>query len=102
MHCEPDWWFWYENCFQCLGIESTSMASDSDIGTPILALKNHERPKKVIKANEGQKSPKFQKPVILSIFNAKQSINANVLLENVDFYLKDYTISQVIPGNYNT
>ena len=40
-HYEPDWWFWYENCFQCLGIESTSIASDSDIGTLILALKNH-------------------------------------------------------------
>ena len=65
------------------------MASDSDIGTPILALKNHERPKKVIKAREGQKSPKFPKPVILSIFNAKQSINANLLLENVDFYVKE-------------
>ena len=33
-----------------------------------------------MKAGEGQKSPKFQKPVILSIFNGKQSINANVLL----------------------
>ena len=41
-----------------------------------------------MKASEGQKSPKFQKPVILSIFNSKQSINANVLLENVDFYVK--------------
>jgi hypothetical protein len=41
-----------------------------------------------MKAIEGQKSPKFQKPVILSIFNAKQSINANVLLENVDFCAK--------------
>ena len=39
-----------------------------------------------MKASEGQKSPKFQKPVILSIFNAKQSTNANVLLKNVDFY----------------
>ena len=54
------------------------MASDSDIGTPILALKNHERPKKVIKANDGQrrpakakKSPKFQKPVILSNIQCK-------------------------------
>ena len=36
-----------------------------------------------MKASEGQK------PVILSIFNAKQSINANVLLENVDFYVKE-------------
>ena len=42
-----------------------------------------------MKASVGQKSPKFQKPVILSIFNAKQSINANVLLENVDFYVKE-------------
>ena len=42
-----------------------------------------------MKASEGQKSVKFQKPVILSIFNAKQSINANVLLENVDFYAKE-------------
>ena len=41
-----------------------------------------------MKASEGQKSQKFQKPVILSIFNAKQSDNANVLLENVDFYVK--------------
>ena len=30
-----------------------------------------------MKASEGQKSPKFQKPVILSIFNAKQSISVN-------------------------
>ena len=42
-----------------------------------------------MKASEGPKSQKFQKPVILSIFNAKQSINANVLLENVDFYVKE-------------
>ena len=42
-----------------------------------------------MKASEGQKSSKFQKPVILSIFYAKQSINANVLLENVDFYEKE-------------
>ena len=42
-----------------------------------------------MKANEGQKSPKYQKPVVLSIFNANQSINANVLLENVDFYVKE-------------
>ena len=42
-----------------------------------------------MKASEGQKSPKFPKPVILSIFNAKQLINANVLLENVDFYIKE-------------
>ena len=66
------------------------MASDSDIGTPILALKNHERQKKVIKANEGQRRPKKSKiPKKISIFNAKQSINANVLLENVDFYVKE-------------
>ena len=42
-----------------------------------------------MKASEGQKSPKFKKPVISSIFNAKQSINANVLFENVDFYAKE-------------
>ena len=42
-----------------------------------------------MRASEGQKIPKFQKPVILSIVNAKQSINANVLLENVDFYAKE-------------
>ena len=42
-----------------------------------------------MKASEGQKSPKFPKPVILSIFNAKQLFNANVLLENVDFYVKE-------------
>ena len=42
-----------------------------------------------IKASEGQKSPKFQKPVILSILKAKQSDNANVLLENVDFCVKE-------------
>ena len=61
LHCELDWWFWYENCFQCLCIESRSMASDSEIGTPILALKNHEMPKKVIKANVGQRRPKKSK-----------------------------------------
>ena len=44
-----------------------------------------------MKASKGQKSPKFQKPVIFKIsrFNAKQSINANVLLESVDFYGKE-------------
>ena len=49
-----------------------------------------------MKASEGQKSQKFQKPITLSIFNAKQSNNGNVLLENVDFYVKEkfqfYTI----------
>jgi hypothetical protein len=51
------------------------MTSDSDIGTPILALKNHERPKKAIKANVGQRRPKkskIPKAVILLKFNAKQ------------------------------
>ena len=42
-----------------------------------------------MKASEGQKSPKFQKPVILSTFNAKQSTNGNVLLENIDSYVKE-------------
>jgi hypothetical protein len=42
-----------------------------------------------MKACKGQKSPKFQKPVILSMFNAKQSINGNVLFKNVDFYAKE-------------
>ena len=42
-----------------------------------------------MKASEDHKSPKFQKPVISSIFNAKQSINAIVLLENVYFYVKE-------------
>ena len=42
-----------------------------------------------MKVSEGQKRPKLQKPVILSIFNAKQSLNANVLLENVDFYVNE-------------
>ena len=55
-----------------------------------------------MKASEGQKSPKFQKPLILSIFNAKQSINGNALLENVDFYVKEkfqfYTMIMHILG----
>ena len=39
------------------------MASDSDIGAQILALKNHERSKEVIKGNEGQRRPKkFKTP----------------------------------------
>ena len=42
-----------------------------------------------MKASEDQKSPKFQKSVISSIFNANQSINANVLLKNIDFYVKE-------------
>ena len=42
-----------------------------------------------MKASEGQKSPKFQKLAILSICNTKQSINANVLLENVNSYAKE-------------
>ena len=46
-----------------------------------------------MKASEGQKSSKYQKPIILSIFNAKQSINANALLENVDFYVCKRKIS---------
>ena len=52
-------------------------------------MKGQKRSQRPMKASEGQKSPKYQKPVILSIFNAKQSINANVLLENVDFYVKE-------------
>ena len=42
-----------------------------------------------MKASEGQKSSKLHKPVILSLFNAKQTTNANVLLKNVDFYVKE-------------
>ena len=59
---------------------------------PVFALKIYprpQRPKRPMKASKGQISPKVQKPVILPIFNAKQSINANVLLENVDFYVKE-------------
>ena len=52
-------------------------------------MKGQKKSKRPMKASKGQKSPKFQNPVISSIFNAKQSINANVLLENVDFYVKE-------------
>ena len=68
------------------------MASDSDIGTPILSLKNHERPKKVTKANEGQRRPKKSKiPKTCNFINIQcKTINyANALLENVDFYVKE-------------
>ena len=73
-----DWWFWYENWYQCLSIEIKSITSDSDIGPPILALKYHLRPKKAIKAKEGQRKLKKSK-TCNSIINQYSRLNNQLM-----------------------
>ena len=53
---------------------------------PVFALKNNprpQRPKRSMKANKGQQSPKLQKNILLSLLNVKSSINVNKILKNV-------------------
>jgi hypothetical protein len=52
-------------------------------------IQGQKSPKRPMKAKKAIKGQNFKKSLILSIFNAKPSINANVLLENVDFYVKE-------------
>ena len=47
----------------------------------VFALKNHQRPQRPMKANKGQQSPKLQISLLLSSFNAKSSINVNMILK---------------------
>ena len=53
---------------------------------PVFALKNYprpQRPKRPMKANKGQQSPKLQISLLLSLFNVKSSTNVNIIPENV-------------------
>jgi hypothetical protein len=45
----------------------------------VFALKNHQRPTKAEKTNEGHKRSELQKSLIPSILNVKSSINGNVI-----------------------
>ena len=47
--------------------------------------KNYPRPKRPMKANKGQQSPKLQKNILLSLFNVKSSINVNKILKKCVF-----------------
>ena len=55
---------------------------------PVFALKNDprpQRPKRPMKANKGQHSPKLQISLLLSLFNVKSSINVNMILKKSVF-----------------
>ena len=55
---------------------------------PGFALKNHprpQRPKRPMKANKGQHSPKPQVSLLLSLFNVKSSTNVNTILKKYVF-----------------
>ena len=55
---------------------------------PVFALKNYprpQRPKRPMKANKGQQSPKLQISLLLSLFNVKSSINVNMILKKSVF-----------------
>ena len=61
---------------------------------PVFALKNYprpQRPKRPMKANKGQQSPKLQISLLLSLFNVKSSINVNMILKKV--FLKNLKFS---------
>ena len=54
----------------------------------VFALKNYprpQRPKRPMKANKGQQSPKLQISLLLSLFNVKSSINVNMILKKSVF-----------------
>ena len=56
--------------------------------SPVFALRNYprpQRPKRPMKANKGQQSPKLQISLLLSLFNVKSSINVNMILKKCVF-----------------
>ena len=61
-------WFWH------LIVGNKSIGLNIYQQRPLLAFKIHlrpQRPKKPMKANKGQQSPKFQISLLLSLFNVK-------------------------------
>ena len=44
-------------------------------------VQGHQRPKRPMKANKGQQSPRLQIYLLLSLFNVKSSINVNMILK---------------------
>ena len=55
---------------------------------PVFALKKCPRPQRPMKANKGQQSLKLQISFLLSSFNAKSSINVNMILKECVFLKK--------------
>ena len=75
-------WFWH------LIVESRSIVLEFYQQRPVFALKNHprpQRPKRPMKANKGQHSPKLQIYMLLSLINVKSSINVNIILKKCVF-----------------
>ena len=75
-------WFWH------LIVGNRSIVLNFYQQRPVFALKNHprpQRPKRPMKANKGQHSPKLQIYMLLSLINVKSSINVNIILKKCVF-----------------
>ena len=75
-------WFWY------LIVGNRSIVLTFYQKRPIFPLKNcprPQRPKRPMKANKGQQSPRLQIYLLLSLFNVKSSINVNMILKKCVF-----------------
>ena len=82
-------WFWH------LIVENRSFVLEFYQQRPVFALKNHprpQRPKRPMKANKGQHSPKLQISLLLSLFNVKSSTNVNTILKKCVFKKLDIFI----------
>ena len=71
----------FENWFWDLIFGSRSIMPNFYQQMLVFALKDHQRPQRPMKANKGQQSPKLQISLLLSSFNAKSSINVNMILK---------------------
>ena len=83
-------WFWH------LIVGNRSIVLNFYQQRPVFALKNHprpQRPKRPMKANKGQHSPKLQISLLLSIFNVNSSTNVNKIPEKCVFKKLKISIS---------
>ena len=88
IHSDSDCWISFGNWFWHLIVGNRSIVLNFYQQRPVFALKNHprpQRPKRPMKANKGQHSPKLQISLLLSLFNVKSSTNVNTILKKCVF-----------------
>ena len=88
MHSDLKWPITFGNWFWHLIVGNRSIVLNFYQQRPVFALKNHprpQRPKRPMKANKGQHSPKLQISLLLSLFNVKSSTNVNTILKKMCF-----------------
>ena len=86
----------FGNCFWHLIVGNRSIVLNFYQQRPVFALKNHprpQRPKRPMKANKDQNSPKLQISLLLSLFNVKSSTNVNKVSEKCVFKKLKISIS---------